>query len=382
MNIGRSLLLVPNHAMAIEGDWVRIESAEAQLLRSVRPRFASAGIATFVEHDANSSLAGRLPRTQAACHRLNLLTHSSRVAKLCNYLGAAAILPFVLCRYQLLYIFCPGYCGLLAACWARLLRRPYGLYVRGTWLGGRSETAWWWRWVFRGASFMIATGEPFRRQLASYCRNVVNEVPLTELRPGNTGMAARGAHVPTARLLFAGRLAESKGIYDVMRALAILRGEGRNVRLTIAGGGVEAELRALEELQAELALDGAVTLLGHVPAARLADAYRGSDAFVFPSYFAEGFPRVLYEAMMFSLAIVTCRMPGTDGFLVHGGNCLYCRPCDPQSVAACLRALLDDAALAARLGSRARADVESLYGSFTEASHAEQLLRFAGAICT
>jgi hypothetical protein len=83
---------------------------------------------------------------------------------------------------------------------------------------------------------------------------------------------------------------------------------------------------------------------------------------------------------MFSLAIVTCPMPGTDGFLVHGGNCLYCRPCDPESVAGCLRALLDDAALTARLGARARADVESLYGSFTEASHAEQLLRFAG--CT
>jgi len=379
MNAGRSLLLIPNHGMAIEGDSVRLESAEAQLLRSVRPRFARAGIAAFVEHHGNSSLAGRLPRTQSACHRLNLLTHSSRLAKLCNYLVAAAVLPLILCRYQLTYIFCPGYCGLLAACWARLLHRPYGLYVRGTWLGSRSETAWWWRWVFRGASFAIATGEPFRRKLSSYCRNVVNEVPLTELRPGNTGSAARGEHAPTKQLLFAGRLTQSKGIHDVMRALAILRREGRDVRLSIAGGGMDEELRALQELQAELALDGAVTFLGHVPPARLAEAYRGSGVFVFPSYFAEGFPRVLYEAMMFSLAIVTCPMPGTDGFLLHNRNCLYCRPCDPESVATSLRALLDDATLAARLGSRARADVESLYGSFTEASHAEQLLRFAGA---
>jgi glycosyltransferase involved in cell wall biosynthesis len=363
--------------MAIEGEFVYIESAETQLLHSVRPRFASAGIAAFVEPSANSSLAGRLPQTQAACHRLNLLTHSSAVAKLCNYLTAAAVLPFILRRYQLLYIFCPGHCGLLAASWARLLRRPYGLYVRGTWLTDRAETAWWWRWVFSGASFMIATGEPFRRRLSRYCRNVVNEVPLTELRPENT--AKRRALSSPRRLLFAGRLAESKGIHDVVRAVAILRREGRDVCLTIAGGGLDVEMRALEELQAALALDGVVTLLGHIPPASLAEAYRSSDVFVFPSYFAEGFPRVLYEAMMFSLAIVTCPMPGTDGFMVDGDNCLYCRPCDPQSVAGCLRRLLDDAVLAARLGSRARADVEWLYGSFTEASHAEQLLRFAGS---
>jgi glycosyltransferase involved in cell wall biosynthesis len=378
MKSGRSFLLIPNHSMAIEGDVVRIESAEAHLLCSVRPRFAIAGIAAFVEQDGNSSLAGSLPRSQALCHRLNPLAHSSKLAKGCNYLAVAGALPFILRRYQLLYIFCPGYAGLLAACWARLLRRPYGLYVRGTWLTSRSQTAWWWRWVFRGASFMIATGEPFRRKLSHYCRNVVNEVPLTELRPGTTGTAARSASAAPARLLFAGRLAQSKGIHDVMRALAILRREGREVRLTIAGGGMEAELRELEELRAALGLEGAVTLLGHVPARRLADAYRDSDLFVFPSYFSEGFPRVLYEAMMFSLAIVTCPMPGTDGFLVDGSNCLYCRPCDPHSVAACLRRLLDDAVLAARLGSRARADVESLYRSFTDASHAEQLLRFAG----
>jgi glycosyltransferase involved in cell wall biosynthesis len=374
----RSFLLIPNHSMAVEGDSLRIEWAEAQLLRCVGKCFAAAGVAAFVDREANSSLSGSVPRSDAACHRLNQFNHSrSRLAKIVNYVIAAGTLPFVLCRYQLLYIFCPGYCGLLAALWARLLGRSYGLYVRGTWLTRRSETAYWWRWVFRGASFMIATGEPFRRRLARYCSNVVNEVPLTDLRPADIN-ADRGRSGPASKLLFAGRLAESKGVRDVVRALALLRSEGRDVTLTIAGGGVAAEVAALGELQNALALRGSVTMLGHVAPARLADAYRSSDVFVFPSYFAEGFPRVLYEAMMFSLAIVTCAMPGTDGFLVDSANCLYCKPSDPAALAACLRRLLDDHALRERLGSRARSDVGSLYESFIDTSHAAQLLRFAG----
>jgi glycosyltransferase involved in cell wall biosynthesis len=380
MKAGRSFLLIPNHSVVLEADSVRIESAEAQLLGSVRTRFGTAGVAAFVDDDSNSSLAGLAPRADLPCHRLNLLNHGrSRPAKILNYLAAAMRLPFVLSRYELLYIFCPGYCGLLAALWARLLRKRYGLYVRGTWLTSRAETAYWWRLVFRGATFMIATGEPFRRRLSSYCSNVVNEVPLTDLRPANSHAARGGAGDRVVRLLFVGRLAQSKGIQDVVRALAILRGEGRNLVLSIAGGGVAAEIEALGRLQQALAVDSAVTMLGHLAPAQLAEAYRDSDVFVFPSYFAEGFPRVLYEAMMFSLAIVTCRMPGTDGFLVDGANCLYCPPTDPHGLAACLRRLLDDPPLRERLGGHARADIESLYDSFVDASHAEQLLRFAGA---
>lgn len=377
MNARRSFLLIPNHSMVIEGESVRIESAEAAMLRAVGAHFEAAGIAAFAERVGSSSLSGSVLRSEATCHPLSRFEHSgSRLARIGNYLGAAATLPFVLLRYDLLYIFCPGYCGLLAALWARLLGKRYGLYVRGTWLGGRAETAWWWRWVFRGACFVIATGESFKRRLSPYCANVVNEVPLTDLRPGNVTPCRRDRRRAT-RLLFAGRLSAAKGIHDVLRALAILRDEGRELELTIAGGGIEAEFQALGQLQAALGLPQGVTLLGHVAPARLADAYRRSDVFVFPSYFAEGFPRVLYEAMMFSLAIVTCRMPGVDGFLADGVNCLYCTPSDPSDLAACLRRLLDDPAMVDRLGKRARADVESLYDSFVDDSHAAQLLRLA-----
>ncbi len=378
MSTARSLLLVPNHSAVLEEYGARLESAEAELLRTVRRSFPIAGVAAFVAHDANSSMAGVIAPSEARLHPLNALEHEgSRLRKVLNYLSAALVLPRVMRRYDLLYIFCPGYCGSLAALWARLLRKRYGLYVRCTWLNRRAQTGFWWARVFEGASFMIVTGESFRRRLLPYCDNVVNEVPLTALHPATVaapGIEERCAH----RLLFAGRLAESKGVHDIIRALAVLRDAGRKVELTVAGGGLEEERRTLTELCDALGVRAAVTFLGHVAPASLADAYRGSAIFVFPSYFTEGFPRVLYEAMMFSLAIVTCERPGTEGFLTDGVNCLHCRPSDPGGLAACLLRLLDDSQLARRLGRRARADVERLYESFTDPSHAQQLLRFAG----
>ena len=377
MSTPRSLLLIPNHPTIIEDSGARLESAEADLLRSARIQFQTAGIATFVARDANTSLSGIVGKSEACVHRLNAVEHTgSSPRKVVNYLVAAAKLPFVLRHYELVYIFCPGHIGALAALWARVLGKPYGLYVRCTWLNRRAATSFWWARVFAGASFMIVTGEAFRRRLARYCPNVVNEVPLTALRPADvqlTSLERRNPH----RLLFAGRLTRSKGIYDVLRALAILRRSGTKVELTIAGGGVADEVQALTSLCDELGIRAAVTILGHVSHAALAETYRNHSIFVFPSYFTEGFPRVLYEAMMFSLALVTCDMPGTEGFLIDGVNCLHCRPSDPEQLAARLQRLLDDPQLLRSLGRRGRADVERLYDSFTDASHAAQLLRLA-----
>lgn len=378
MNATRSVLLMPNHSVLLDSAGARLESSVADLLRELRTRFEAADIAAFASHGEDPSLSGTIRGSEATFYRLNRLEHGSLPRRVLNYLVAASVLPFVLRRYDLLYIFCPGHCGWLAALWARVLGKRYGLYVRGTWLNRKSATSFLWRRVFAGASFMIVTGEAFRRRLIPYCNNVVNEVPLTALRPTEIGSPDQMMR-HCRRLLFAGRLTESKGMLDVVRAVALLRAAGQDIELTIAGGGLDQDLRKLAQLCDDLGVRTAVTMLGHVTPQALAAAYRGSAVFVFPSYYPEGFPRVLYEAMMFSLPIVTCDMPGIEGFLVDDVNCLLCPPSDPVRLAANIRRLLSDAALAQRLGCRARADVERLYESFSDASHAQQVLRFVGA---
>lgn len=377
MSANRSFLLIPNHSVAIDGDSIRMESAEADMLTHIGQAFTSVSIAAFVMAPHNSSLSGSVNRDRLSVHALNILEHTAR-SKFLNYLIAACRLPLVLPRQDFVYIFCPGYCGLIAAFWCRILGKPFGLYVRGTWLDQCAQTPPWWRWVFRGARFMIVTGEAFRRRLQNYNNNVMNEVPLTALKPDQVKSPSQQNPRSFSHFLFAGRLNESKGILDVIRAIALLKQQGYPVRLQVAGGGTTAEIETLQTLAHTLGVNDDVELLGHVAPARLAQAYEHCGVFVFPSYYAEGFPRVLYEAMMYSSAIVTCQMPGTEGFLVDGVNCLYCKPADPSSLASCLRRLLEEQELGNRLGSQARADVVRLYDSFEDESHAHQLLRSVG----
>lgn len=368
-------LLVPNHSVERDRAELRIESAEAQLLQKLGADFSQIGIAAFVSSRRGAVLTGTIDG-RVEVHRLNVLGDVGlRAGKLLNYVCAAIRLPAIVARHDFIYIFCPGHCALLAAFWARLLGKPYGFYVRGTWLDAKGDTPLWWRPLFRGASFMVVTGEAFRRRLLRYCANVVNEVPLTALHPRQIANRQRPMSSPV-RLMFAGRMTESKGILDVVTSVALLREEGRHVELVVAGGSTAEEQRKLDDAVSRLGLHDAVRMLGHVPPGELAAAYEAADIFVFPSYFAEGFPRVLYEAMMFSAAIVTAEMPGIRDFLVDEQNCLYCAIRNPHDVARQVRRLIDEPQLAKRLGERSRTDVLRLYESFTEPSHAAQVRRW------
>lgn len=369
-------LLIPNHsALYIDGDFF-IEAAESSLLSYIGSISESSAIAAFIDAAGNTSLPGKIDTRVSKVHSLHVFQGKINSAKKAiNYIFAFIKLPFILRRYNRIYIFFPGNVSLMAAFWARLLNIHYGLYVRGSWLNPNGAQAWWWHRVLSGSTYMIVTGEAFRKRLMGYHKNVVNEVPLTAFTPASVSPQPFSESRDLA-MLFVGRLSASKGIADTLLALAQLKREGVTATLYVAGGGTTAELASIHSLIAEHQLHTQVHLLGHVTSSVLADYYRRCRIFVFPSYFAEGFPRVLYEAMMFSMAIITCEMPGTEGFLLNQINCLYCRPADSADLAKKIAMLYDNKSTVARLGEHAREDVERLYKSFDKASHAEQLERF------
>ena len=221
MSNDKSFLLIPNHSMAIESNSVIIESAEADMLEKLGEKYGSLGIAAFETHASITSLSGVVDKSKLKLHLLNSFEHDSGWRKVVNYFRAALTLPFILVKYDVVYIFCPGYNALFASLWSRLLGKPYGLYIRGTWLNNKGKTAFWWRSAFKRALFMIVTGESFKRRLQVYCNNVVNEVPLTALTPSEVDLSDLSER-SYSRLIFVGRLNESKGVRDVIRAVAQL----------------------------------------------------------------------------------------------------------------------------------------------------------------
>jgi len=85
-------------------------------------------------------------------------------------------------------------------------------------------------------------------------------------------------------------------------------------------------------------------------------------------------PNKVWQAAAAGRPLVTRDGPALREVLEPGRHCLVCPPADPRALAAQVRTLLDDPALAARLGRAARAHVLDAF------SPARQAARLAAAL--
>ncbi len=114
------------------------------------------------------------------------------------------------------------------------------------------------------------------------------------------------------RLLFAGKIAEKKGVLSLLRALRLVEDPKRWV-LTLAGGHGDAEEygRILREARCSPV---EVRLPGSLSQCELAEEMNRSDVFVLPSFY-EGLPLVLIEALACGLRAICTDLPGIRPWL-------------------------------------------------------------------
>ncbi len=162
------------------------------------------------------------------------------------------------------------------------------------------------------------------------------------------------------RVLMAARLVREKGVVEYCHAAKQFR-ERSGVEFFLAGG-LDQNPSALsrDEVQA-LCEECGVEWIGHV--SNMREEYQSSDIFVLPSYYREGMPRTILEAMACGLPVITtdnvgCRdavSDGQEGFLVSIKNA--------SELAEKLSLVLDQPELRASLGERARNRAEVDFSS-------------------
>jgi glycosyltransferase involved in cell wall biosynthesis len=168
------------------------------------------------------------------------------------------------------------------------------------------------------------------------------------------GMAAQRPLIGTV-----GRLEPRKGTATLLAAFATLRGDGRHdAALVVVGDG---PLRSELATEAErLGVAPHVQFLGD--RADVLGVLEALDVFVLPSR-TEGMSNALLEAMATARPVVATAVGGTPEVVSEGSSGLLVPADAPTAMAAAIARLLDDAALAARLGAAARQTVEAHYGA-------------------
>jgi len=154
------------------------------------------------------------------------------------------------------------------------------------------------------------------------------------------------------RLLFVGALLEKKGVLVLLETARLLRGYMDNFVIRYVGTGpLEVELGQRIE---EAGLSGHVELRGAVYEEKdLLREFDAADLFVFPTY-AEGFPRVIFEAMARGLPVISTLVSGIPGILQEGRDALLVNPGSPNEVAEAVLKVVRDPTLRRNLIQRGR----------------------------
>lgn len=176
-------------------------------------------------------------------------------------------------------------------------------------------------------------------------------VDTEHFRPGDGGKECR----PT--VVFTGRVARNKGVFELLEASAVLVSEFPDLQLRFLGRG---EPKVVEELQAQAASLGCVGLLdlaGFVPRERLPEQLSRAHVFAAPSVY-EGGPGFVYlEAMACGLPVIACAGSGAAEVVREGETGFLVPPDDVGALVAKLRLLLGDLQQRERLGTQARKSV-------------------------
>lgn len=229
----------------------------------------------------------------------------------------------------------------------------YREFYRGLPAAGKSIIDW----LFAGASRVIVLGEYWR----DFVINEIGVQPdravvLANAVKAPERLAPRGENDPPV-ILFLGRLGARKGIPELVEALCSPEMKNRVWRAVLAGDGDAATFAS--DIEAA-GMTPRISLPGWVETAEVAGYLSTSDILVLPSH-AENLPLSMLEGMGYGLCPVATPVGAVPEVIRDGDNGLLVPVGDPQALSAALVRLIDDPALRARLGTRARADFEAHY---------------------
>ena len=116
-------------------------------------------------------------------------------------------------------------------------------------------------------------------------------------------------------ILFLARIEETKGTFITIESYRILKMQYPDLQLTIVGDGTD--LPKVKQYIERYNLKD-ITITGRLWGKDIIKSYQDADVFFFPTYYGEGMPTVVLEAMAFGLPVFTRNVGGLPDFFENG----------------------------------------------------------------
>lgn len=165
----------------------------------------------------------------------------------------------------------------------------------------------------------------------------------------------------TVNVIYASRLLKTKGIYEYIEAIKLLKNNReQRVKYFVAGmldteqknSITREEVTAWEE-------EKLIQYLGNVDDMPI--LLSKIDILVLPSYYKEGLPKVLIEAGAMGIPVITTNVPGCSDIIINKYNGFICEPRNPIQLKDKMEEMITNKKLREIMGNNARKRVEKLY---------------------
>lgn len=185
---------------------------------------------------------------------------------------------------------------------------------------------------------------------------------------------ARARTDPTAPLglIYVGRLAWDKGLYEALRGLRLARSLGVGARLVIVGSGPEDA--RLQQYVRELDLVDDVRFAGPARGEHKIALLGKADVLLLPSY-GEGLPFALLEAMAAGVPVIATRVGAIPDVMTEGVHGLFVPPRNPDAIAGAIAELAADRKRLVRMSAVCRERIATAYSIERAADELSRLYR-------
>ena len=216
------------------------------------------------------------------------------------------------------------------------------------------------KWVLRKADMVVVLGQESLAAYRAFAPGLNVEAIPNAITPGDDPQWKREPKRDDRPLclVYVGRLAKSKGVFEIVEALAILHRDKRPMRLIVAGIGPEEE--QMRTKINEHGLQKHVQFVGVVHGTEKERIWNESDLFVFPTYH-EGLPYALLESMAARTPPLISPVGEIPDVMEDGVHGLFV-PCrNPQALATAICRLDSDRDLINRMGESGRQRIVNHY---------------------